>query len=135
MKVIVRKKIPLSLEIAPLIDIVFLLLIFFLLTSLGSKQAMQLDLPKSSTAKQAQESLSIWITKKGEIFVNDEKVKMEFLLSFLRTILEEKENKVISIKADANVPFKIPVQVMDISRKAGAEQISIATQESIEGET
>lgn len=128
MKTITRKRIPLSLEIAPLIDIVLLLLIFFLLTSLGSQKIMQLDLPKSETAKQAQKSLSIWVTKEGEVFVGGRKVEMKFLLPFLRSILEERENKTISIKADANVPFKIPVQIMDICRKAGAEMISIATQ-------
>ncbi|MCD6257320.1 biopolymer transporter ExbD [Candidatus Aerophobetes bacterium] len=129
MRPLIRKKIPLSLEIAPLIDIVFLLLVFFLLTSIGSQNITQLDLPESSTAKQEQESLSICITKEGKVFVNERRVEMESLLPFLRSILEERKNKTVNIKADANTPFRIPVRVMDICRKAGATMVSIATQE------
>lgn len=126
MRVVSRKKIPLTLEIAPLVDIVLLLLIFFLLTSLGSQQ-LQLDLPQASTADLAEESLSVWITQEGEVFVRGKKVDMEIFLPFLKSLLQERENKTIIIKADAEVPFKIPVEVMDISRKAGAEGVSLAT--------
>lgn len=126
MKVISRKKIPLTLEIAPLIDVVLLLLIFFLLTSLGSQQ-MELELPEASTATPEQESLSIWITQEQEIFVEEKRVEIEILLPFLKSMLRERKNKTITIKADAEVPFKIPVEVMDICRKAGAEGVSLAT--------
>ena len=129
MRVISRKKIPLALEIAPLIDIVFLLLIFFLLTSLGSQQ-MQLDLPQASTANQSQESLNVWITQEGEVFVEEKKIDLEDLLPFLTLMLQQRENKTITIKADAEVPFKLPVKVMDISRKAGAKGVNLATRSS-----
>ncbi len=129
MKVISRKKIPLTLEMASLIDIVFLLLIFFLLTSLGSQQ-MQLDLPEASTATQSQESLNVWITQEGEIFVEEEKIDLETLLPLLLSMLQQRENKTITIKADAEVPFKLPVKVMDIARKAGAKGVNLATRSS-----
>jgi len=127
MKTIVRKKIPLSLEIAPLVDIVFLLLIFFLLTSFVSMRSMQLDLPESSTANEATQSLLVAITQEGKIFLEGEQIDLEMLLFLLQSKLKDKKSTTVSIEADANVPLKIPVQVMDICRKAGAEGVSIAT--------
>ncbi len=127
MKEISRKKISLSLEIAPLVDVIFLLLIFFLLTfSLGS-QNMQLDLPEASTSDKVKQNLTIVITKEGEIFVEGKKVSLETLFPFLKLTLSEEKIKEVVIEADADVPFKIPVQVMDICRKAGARGVSIAT--------
>jgi len=131
MKKIMRKKIPLTLEIAPLIDIIFLLLIFFLLTaslsSQSSQKLAQLDLPEASTAESLNESLVLTITKKGEIFVRGEKITHDLLFFFLDSMVREKKIKKINIQADADVPFKVPIKVMDICRKAGVEEISIIT--------
>lgn len=129
MRVVTRKKIPLTLEIAPLIDIVLLLLIFFLLTSIGS-QSMKLDLPEAKTAIGKTESLAIYIKSNGQIFVEENKVEIEALLPFLRSLLTERKDKTVLIRADAEVPFKIPVKVMDVCRLAGAEGVSIATKSS-----
>jgi len=127
MKNIPRKRIPLSLEIAPLVDIVLLLLIFFLLTFSLGLQSMKLDLPEASTADRAKENLTVLINREGEIFVEGEKISLEALFPFLRSKLKKEKIKTVTIKADADVPIKVPVQVMDICRRAGAQGISIAT--------
>ncbi len=130
MKKFVRKKIPLSLEMAPLVDIILLLLVFFLLTtSLGLQKVAQLDLPEASTANKEKEGLNLVINREGEIFVEGKKINPDSLFLFLRLKLEKEEAKTISIEADANVPFKIPVEVMDICRRAGAQGVSIATRQ------
>jgi len=126
MRKILRGKIPLSLEVAPLVDIVLLLLIFFLLTaSLGSQKLAQLDLPETSSAKKAERNLVIVIDKKGAIFVEGEKIGLEALSSFLRLKREKERIKTVSIEADADVPFKVPVRVMDVCRREGVKKVSI----------
>ena len=90
-------------------------------------QSMQLDLPESSTANEATQSLPITINQEGKIFLEGEQIDLEMLLFLLQSKLKHTKATTISIKADANVPLKIPIQVMDICRKAGAEGVSIAT--------
>lgn len=66
-------RIPLSLEIAPLVDVVLLLLIFFLLTFSLNPQHMQLELPEASTGGKTEESLVVFIDEKGDIFTEEKK--------------------------------------------------------------
>lgn len=127
MRNVPRKKIPLSLELAPLVDVVLLLLVFFLLTFSLSIQNMQLDLPETNTADKGEEGIQIVIDKEGRISVDGADMNLNTLLPFLRLRVKEEKIKKVIIKADANVPLKIPVQVMDICRRAGAEGVSIAT--------
>ena len=125
-----RKKIPLSLEIAPLVDIVLLLLIFFLLTSSLDVQSMHLELPEASTAQERTESLIVVITRQGNISVEGKQVDLEILLPLLRSEVRQGNIKTVTIEADAHVPLKIPIQVMDMCRQAGAEGVSIATRKT-----
>ncbi|MBE0477490.1 biopolymer transporter ExbD [Candidatus Aerophobetes bacterium] len=127
MKEFLRKKIPLSLEITPLVDVVLLLLIFFFMTFSVSMQSMQLDLPEASSEEHVEEALTILINQDGEIFLGEDSMNLETLLPFLRQLSTEYATRTISIQADANVPLKVAVQVMDICQRAGFMGISIAT--------
>lgn len=82
-------RIPLSLEIAPLVDVVLLLLIFFLLTFSLNPQHMQLELPEASTGGKTGQSLVVFIDEKGGIFTEGKKVNLETLFSFLRRRAQE----------------------------------------------
>lgn len=130
MKQFFRKKIPLSLEITSLVDVVLLLLIFFFMTFSVTTQSMQLDLPEASTEDKVEETLTLAINRNGEIFVGEDKISLETLFLFLRLRFTENAIRTVNIEADANVPLKIPVQVMDICRKAGGVSISIATKKA-----
>jgi len=124
-----RKKTVIDLNIAPLIDIVFLLLIFFML---GSKfiadQGIKIKLPAAeSAAAQNDKNLSIIISREGTISINDRVVKPGSLEQGLARHLDGMHEKNIIIRADKDIPLNLAVQVMDASKKAGAEGVTIAT--------
>jgi len=122
-----RKKIPLTLQIAPLIDILLLLLIFLLLTATASQTEMKLNLPKSSSGTNQSQGINIFVNEKGGIFVEEKAINLDILLPLLKSIFKEEGKKLVVINADQNLPFKVPVKIMDIARMAGAEEVTLAT--------
>jgi len=113
-----------------LTDIVFLLLIFFLLTSSFVVQpGIRVQLPKSEQAEQdTQRHIVITVTDKGSIYLNDESVTIETLGGRLAQALGGAQDGIVVIKADQNVSLQTAVQVMDIAKGAGASRMLIATQ-------
>ncbi len=123
-----RRPVEASLNVAPLVDIVFLLLIFFLLTSAFIHPGLELTLPEArpAEAQEAEENV-VQITKEGEIYLNAEPVSEEQLRERLQESLAADPDKVIVIKADEKLEFGLFVSVMDISREAGARNLTIST--------
>ena len=119
------------LDIAPLIDVIFLLLIFFMLTSSFVFQpGIKIDLPKAVTGDVLfEKSLVVYLTKGNEIFLNDRRIDLEELRSRLR--IAAKEEKSLLIKADETVPLGQVVLVWDLCREEGVGQINIATNQSL----
>lgn len=115
------------LDIAPLIDVIFLLLIFFMLTSSFIFQpGIKVDLPKAITSEVIQKkNLILVITKKNEIFVNERLLTNEELLSRLR--IAARAEKPILIKSDRGTSFGEIVRIWDICRQEGVKKINIAT--------
>ncbi len=116
-------------DMTPMIDMVFLLLIFFLLTSLIIRPALEVDFPESETAESREpRELSVTIERDGDIFVNDTSVTMETLEGELTALIEETGLRAVTIKADRKVEFELIVSVMDAARKTGAESVSFVVQ-------
>ncbi len=113
-----------------LTDIVFLLLIFFLLSSSFVIQSgIKVQLPKSTTGEQeTQRQIIITVTEKGLIFLNDRQVTTETLGGQLAPLIGEDRDKMVIIKADRTVSLQSAVQVMDIAKGVGALRLLIATQ-------
>lgn len=118
------------LQMAPLIDCVFLLLIFFLLTSTFKQQAgLDIELPEAATAtEQLKEDLTVYISKEGDLKLNDQDVTMSSLLGLLKKRVEGNEQKTLIIEADKEADHGIVVQVMDISNMSGIERFLIASE-------
>lgn len=116
-----------QLDIAPLIDVVFLLLIFFMLTSSFIFQpGIKVKLPKAVTSEVLHEkSLIILVNSKNYIYLHDRAITKSELTSRLR--LAAKENKPLLIKADRRASVGKVVEVWDMCRDAGISQINIAT--------
>ena len=116
-----------QLDIAPLIDVVFLLLIFFMLTSSFIFQpGIKINLPKALTSEVIhRENLIIVITDKGSLHINDRLIDGEELSSRLE--IARKEAKPILIKADRKASLGKVVEVWDLCRAGGIEKINIAT--------
>jgi len=114
-----------------LTDIVFLLLIFFLLSSSFVVQSgIKIQLPKSESAEQeSQKQIVLTVTEKGLIYLNDKQVAAETLGGQLAPLIDKDRDKVVIIKADQMVSLQSAVQVMDIAKGVGAMRLVIATQQ------
>ena len=116
-----------NLDIVPLIDIVFLLLIFFMLTSSFIFQpGIRVNLPRAITSEVIQkENLILVITKDNEIFVNERPLTEDEVSSRLK--VAARQDKAVLIKADRTVSFGDVVRLWDMCRQEGVEKINIAT--------
>ena len=109
-------------------DIVFLLLIFFMLTStLVTTNALEIILPSSSAQPLKKQSVSISITEDLRYFVNNESVERLFLDSKLKAVMNQDNDVTIVLRASKSIPYEFIVEVMDIAYKNGYK-IVLATQ-------
>ena len=117
--------------LTPLIDIVFLLLVFFLLTAHFVKdQSLDIVLPEadSATAQEDDGALEVVIDKHGNISLNEQHINPDKLDEILRETLQRRDNKQVILRGDQSVQLGLTVKLMDAARKAGAESLDIITQ-------
>lgn len=120
----------LTLNIAPLVDVVLLLIIFFMLTSHFIEEAgIDLMLPTSKTAV-SQEVLPtvVSITREGNVFLNERPISIKGLSFHLMPILGKEKKKEVMVKVDRDCRVQILVSVMDEIRKAGAKAVVLSAQ-------
>mgnify|MGYP001179669403 FL=1 len=119
------------LNLTPLIDIVFLLLVFFMLTAhFIEDQAIDINLPKakSSATTEQDEYVEVVLTPGGELLVAGESVAPEDLEETLRGALHAPGKRFIRLRGDQESNFGMAVRVIDAARGAGAESLDILTQ-------
>lgn len=116
-----------QLDITPLIDVVFLLLIFFMLTSSYIFQpGIKINLPRAITSEAIQEkNLVITISAEGLIYFNQHLISLKQLTVNLEKAAQE--DRPLLIRADRKASLGKVVQIWDLSREAGLSQINIAT--------
>lgn len=130
MKFLRKKNTELSLEVTPLIDIVFLLLIFFVLNSQFDKlTSMDLSLPKVNSNQLNEmvgDNLIIEITSNEQIILNGTLLQ-EFSYSALDDFINKNHsnNKIAVISADSNTKYQYLVTVMDVLNKNNFERVEI----------
>ena len=116
------------LDLVPMINIVFLLLIFFMLTSSAIKPPQEVALPEAQTSKQNTKSnLVVLITSQGHIKFEGSVISLDVLLLALEEKLRERKEKIIEIQADKNIEFELFGNVIDIAKQAGAVDFVLAT--------
>ena len=116
-----------QLDIAPLVDVVFLLLIFFMLTSNFVVQpGIRVSLPKAISSEVIRsENLVVTLTGQDLLFLNDEPVTVEQLVPRIRQAAQQ--SKTVLLKADTNASLGRVVEIWDLCRESGIGQINIAT--------
>lgn len=127
-----RKSYSTTLNMTPLIDIVFLLLIFFMLTAhFVEDKAMDIELPNSENAAKVDndERITIAIDKDSAIFFCGEKTDKELLLKQLKHRFETDKKREIFIRGDKKTNLQLLLEIMDIGKKADAKAISIETRD------
>jgi biopolymer transport protein ExbD len=122
-----RKKVVIDLNIAPLIDVVFQLLLFFALTSYYvTNPGIEVSLPKANSAVTVQRNnIEIYITGSNTIYCNATKVELSALKEMLPTL--SAASKTVILKADKTVQLGMVVQVIDIIKQTQVKDLVIAT--------
>ena len=113
-----RNKVDPNFNMSSMTDIVFLLLIFFMITStLVTTSALDILLPKASGKTENKKSISVSITKSLNYFIDSKESNEEFLEQELLQLLEGTENPPIVLRAEEGVPIEYAVKVMDIANR------------------
>lgn len=127
---------PSRLNLTSLIDVVFLLLIFFMVSTTFEKQArLKIELPEASQTDTRGETQNITITinAKGVFYLNKRELSVqssEHLRQQLKELTGDGQTAQVLIKADANAPHKFVVTALDVVGQLGIEGVSIATTEA-----
>lgn len=116
-----------QLDIAPLIDVVFLLLIFFMLTSnFIAQQGIKVNLPNAVSSKTLpSENFIIFVTDKNLVIINGKKINPAALNTKIKRAAQDKSR--IMIKADEEASLGRVVEIWDLCREAGITNVNIAT--------
>ena len=113
-----RNKVSATFSMSSMTDIVFLLLIFFMLTSpVITPEALDLILPKAKGKTTNKHNISISINKDLEIYINKDRVSENGLEQNLINRLKDVENPTIILRAEEGVPIEKAVKIMDIANR------------------
>ncbi|MCL2062817.1 MAG: biopolymer transporter ExbD [Candidatus Cloacimonetes bacterium] len=130
MKVSTKHKAITSVALISMSDVVFLLLIFLLISSnFVTYTGLQIDIPTSQNAHtDIQRNLTLSINEREEIFINSIPVRRENLIAELRSEIEKNPEIVVLIQADQNIALKNVVEIIDAAKSAGSTRFFLAAQ-------
>ena len=132
-----RNKEP-ELNLTPLIDVVFLLLIFFMVSTTFEKESeISIELPEAAGEKSEQERFTIEITidSEGHYFINENRIRDEKLATLkkaLRDVRGDHEEPRLILSADRNTPHQAVIRAMDAARQIGLVNLTFATKQTDE---
>jgi len=129
-----RKKRPLVINIVALIDILTILLIFFIVTTTFKKiePEVEIELPESTTAQAAEEKdepIFVYVSKEEKVYIGEDEVKLDNLVAELKHRKAREPRRAFALKMDTNVPVGFFVKVLDASTEAGLPNLSLMTEE------
>lgn len=113
-----------------LIDIVFLLLIYFLLTTnFMVDEGIKVKLPQAkASAPQTEKVITVYVDREGRAFLDKTEVSDAQLFDRLRELIGNEANKLVVVRADREVILNKAVKVMDVAKAAGAGRLCLATE-------
>ncbi len=113
-----------------LIDIVFMLLIYFLLTTnFIVDEGIKIKLPQAkAAAPQTQQEITVYVDKDGRVFLSNQQISQDLLFKKLKEMIGGQKDRLVVVKADRSVLLNNVVRVMDVAKAAGAERLCLATQ-------
>ncbi|MEW8206367.1 MAG: biopolymer transporter ExbD [Candidatus Thiodiazotropha taylori] len=118
----------LAINLTPLIDMVFILLIVFMVTSsFGKETVVEVDRPSAATATMKQQAaILIGVTHKGEVWIDKRRVDVRAVRANVERLHAENPEGAVVIMADREAPTGVVIRVLDQSRLAGVDSVSIA---------
>ncbi len=122
-----------SIDLSPLIDIVFILLIFFMVTTTFVKDyEVELDRPQAQSSQVvSEETLKVQINANSDIYFRGDLVSEWALQALLKKEFVHSKTKSVLVVPDASVPSQELIRVIDYCRLAGAEQVTVATSKEV----
>ena len=118
-----------NIDVSPLIDMVFILLIFFMVTTTFVKD-MQLDLDRpsaSSSSKSSSKVIRVYIDNVGDVFIDNQPIKVWAIQSKLRDLLRVSTEKSVLVVSDSTIPVNRLIDVIDECRMSGAKEVAVST--------
>jgi biopolymer transport protein ExbD len=118
-----------EINISPLIDVVFILLIFFIVTTVFvDETGVDVNKPRAASAEDLEKnSILIAVTSNGQIYQGGRSIGVSGVRSVVAALLENNEDMPVIIQGDANANHGLVVQVIDAANQAGAKKVSLAT--------
>lgn len=118
-----------GLVLTPLIDMVFLVVIFFMLnTTLSINPAITVELPGAYTSQAVlQEEIIVTLTGPGEIYIGKQTVPRERFAAELKKEMVRLQSTDVILQADEFLPYRDVVEIMDLARLTGVESIALVT--------
>lgn len=126
-----RSRLKVGIEPTPLIDVMFLLTIFFMLTSTIIKtSSINVNLPKSIVSdSQPRTQIIITITRDAKVFLNDYPISLDDIPPALKRVTTRDPNVPVIIRGDKDIPYQYIIEVMDRVRLGGATEISLSVEQ------
>ena len=120
-----------EINMTPMLDVVFILLIFFIVTASFVKEAgIEVNRPEAATAvKKERANILVAISDKGEIWINKRRVDVRAVQANIERLKAENPQGTVVIQADKKATTDVLIKVMDSARAAGVFDVSIAAQE------
>ncbi len=129
-----RRRHSVLVDMTPLIDVVFLLLIFFMVSTTFDKQTqLKVDLPQASAAPEEQEEqkvIEIVVDRQGHYYLNDQELVSHDLETLERALKKAADGKLdtpIRVTSDRQAPFQAVITVMDAAGRLGMDHLSFLT--------
>jgi biopolymer transport protein ExbD len=124
-----RKAVDTAIDLTPMIDMTFILLIFFMVATTFQKD-LKIDINRPGAASgqvASTKAVKVYVDKQGQAYLEGEPVQVWVIQSRLRDILKGQTQKSVLVVTDEAVPSGKLVEVVDQARLAGAEDIGVAT--------
>ena len=118
-----------TVDVSPLIDMVFILLIFFMVTTTFVKD-MKLEINRPSAASASLAStkvLRVYIDSSNEVYIDNQPVKLWAIQSKLRDLLRTSTDKSVLVITDSEIPVNTLIDVVDEVRMSGAKDVAVST--------
>jgi biopolymer transport protein TolR len=119
-----------EINVTPLVDVMLVLLIIFMITAPMLQQGVDVNLPVATGTVQPdrEEQIVLTINKTGEIYLNQTLYQLDALRTKLQALYQAQRDRGMFLRADAEVPYGLVVQVMDEVKKAGITKLGMITQ-------
>ncbi|MBH38060.1 biopolymer transporter ExbD [bacterium] len=128
-----RKKTLPKVELAPLIDIVFILLIFFAVSSslISDNESIPLELPTASSSENNSPDIIISVKKSKEIYINSQKISFAQIPPLVIQALSKNPSTQVIINADKNLDYGFIISLLDKIRLSGCSNIALQVEKKI----